>query len=74
MKNRSHELAIKRPRGFLFLHTGDIQQNHRAMQHKGVHFVRPSNEAVYESVAVFENLYGNLWDLIQPMTGNSRNN
>jgi hypothetical protein len=36
------------------------------MIERGVRFVRPPAEAAYGTVAVFEDLYGNLWDLIEP--------
>ncbi|MGC4038067.1 MAG: VOC family protein [Chitinophagaceae bacterium] len=53
-------------RVFLFLHTDNLQRDYANMRMKGVEFVRdPSNEP-YGTVAVFKDLYGNLWDLIQP--------
>ena len=53
-------------RVFLFLHTDDFGRDYAAMLAKGVHFVeKPRNEA-YGKVVVFEDLYGNRWDLIQP--------
>ncbi len=53
-------------RVFLFLHTDDFWRDYRAMTARGVKFVRPPNEESYGTVAVFEDLYGNKWDLIQP--------
>jgi catechol 2,3-dioxygenase-like lactoylglutathione lyase family enzyme len=53
-------------RVFLFLHTNDFWQNYTKMVEQGVNFIRPPKEEVYGTVAVFEDLYGNLWDLIQP--------
>jgi len=51
-------------RVFLFLRTEDFWRDYNAMLEKGVAFVRePKNEA-YGTVAVFKDLYGNLWDLI----------
>ena len=51
-------------RVFLFLHTDDFWRDYNAMLKKGVAFIRePKNEA-YGTVAVFKDLYGNLWDLI----------
>jgi len=51
-------------RVFLFLYTDDFWRDYNAMLKKGVAFVRePKNEA-YGTVAVFKDLYGNLWDLI----------
>jgi catechol 2,3-dioxygenase-like lactoylglutathione lyase family enzyme len=52
-------------RVFLFLHTDDFSRDHRAMVAAGVRFVREPREEPYGTVAVFEDLYGNLWDLIQ---------
>lgn len=53
-------------RVFLFLHTDDLLRDHASMIEKGVHFVREPQQEAYGTVAVFEDLYGNLWDLIQP--------
>jgi catechol 2,3-dioxygenase-like lactoylglutathione lyase family enzyme len=52
-------------RVFLFLETDDFWRDHRAMTEAGVSFVRPPSEQAYGTVAVFEDLYGNLWDLVQ---------
>ena len=52
-------------RVFLFLATDDFDRDHAAMLGKGVTFVRPPKQAPYGRVAVFEDLYGNLWDLVQ---------
>ncbi|MFZ0501468.1 MAG: VOC family protein [Steroidobacteraceae bacterium] len=52
-------------RVFLFLHTDDFWRDFRAYQAKGVVFVRPPREESYGTVAVFQDLYGNLWDLLQ---------
>ena len=52
-------------RVFLFLGTDDFWQDYREMQEQGIHFVREPKEAGYGIVAVFEDLYGNRWDLIQ---------
>jgi catechol 2,3-dioxygenase-like lactoylglutathione lyase family enzyme len=52
-------------RVFLFLETDDFDRDHEAMLARGVDFVeRPRREA-YGSVAVFRDLYGNRWDLVQ---------
>ena len=53
-------------RVFLFLHTDNFWRDYQNMIEKGVHFVRPPKEEVYGTVAVFEDLYGNLWDFIEP--------
>lgn len=52
-------------RVFLFLHTDDFDRDHAAMTAKGVRFVRPPSIQPYGKVAVFADLYGNLWDLIE---------
>ena len=52
-------------RVFLFLHTDDFWRDYRAMTERGVKFVRPPSEESYGTVAVFEDLYGNQWDLLQ---------
>ena len=53
-------------RVFLFLHTDDFWRDYNAMTADGIRFVRPPVEESYGIVAVFEDLYGNLWDMIQP--------
>jgi catechol 2,3-dioxygenase-like lactoylglutathione lyase family enzyme len=52
-------------RVFLFLATDDFRRDHEAMTAAGVKFVRDPKEAPYGTVAVFEDLYGNLWDLVE---------
>jgi len=52
-------------RVFLFLHTEDFWRDYNALTQKGVNFVREPKEEKYGTVAVFEDLYGNKWDLIQ---------
>ncbi len=52
-------------RVFLFLSTDDFWRDHQAMLAKGVQFVRDPKQAEYGMVAVFKDLYGNLWDLVQ---------
>jgi catechol 2,3-dioxygenase-like lactoylglutathione lyase family enzyme len=56
-------------RVFLFLSTDDFWRDYNEMLSKGIRFVREPKEAPYGTVAVFEDLYGNLWDLIQPLSG-----
>lgn len=51
-------------RVFLFLHTDDFWREHRALTAHGVAFVGEPHEEAYGTVAVFEDLYGNRWDLI----------
>jgi catechol 2,3-dioxygenase-like lactoylglutathione lyase family enzyme len=53
-------------RVFLFLNTDDFWRDYNDMVAKGVRFVRPPKTEPYGTVAVFEDLYGNLWDLIGP--------
>ena len=50
----------------LFLHTDSFARDYQNYKSKGVRFVREPKEESYGTVAVFEDLYGNLWDLIQP--------
>ncbi|WP_297702585.1 VOC family protein [uncultured Eudoraea sp.] len=54
-------------RVFLFLYTDDFWRDYREMSKQGVNFVRSPCKEVYGNVAVFEDLYGNLWDLIEPL-------
>lgn len=53
-------------RVFLFLYTDDFWRDFRAYKSKGIEFVREPEEVPYGTVAVFKDLYGNLWDLLQP--------
>jgi catechol 2,3-dioxygenase-like lactoylglutathione lyase family enzyme len=53
-------------RVFLFLHTDDFWRDYNNYREKGVEFVREPAEEVYGTVSVFKDLYGNIWDLIQP--------
>ena len=52
-------------RVFLFLYTDDFWRDYHAYQAKGVTFVREPKDESYGTVAVFKDLYGNLWDLVQ---------
>ncbi|WP_326810448.1 VOC family protein [Streptomyces scopuliridis] len=49
-----------------FLHTEDFARDHARMRAAGVRFLEEPRHEPYGSVAVFEDLYGNRWDLIQP--------
>jgi catechol 2,3-dioxygenase-like lactoylglutathione lyase family enzyme len=49
-----------------FLHTDDFWRVHRAFTERGVRFTGAPREECYGTVAVFHDLYGNLWDLLQP--------
>jgi predicted enzyme related to lactoylglutathione lyase len=53
-------------RVFVFLETDDIQRDYERLRERGVTFVRPPAEASFGTAAVFADLYGNLFDLIQP--------
>jgi catechol 2,3-dioxygenase-like lactoylglutathione lyase family enzyme len=53
-------------RVFLFLYTDDFYRDYEAMLGKGIRFIRLPVREEYGTVAVFEDLYGNLWDLIEP--------
>lgn len=55
-------------RVFLFLETDDFMRDHAAMKARGVRFRELPRHEAYGTVAVFEDLYGNLWDLIEPAT------
>lgn len=52
-------------RVFLFLNTDDFWRDYNEMISGGIKFIRPPKEEAYGLVAVFEDLYGNLWDLLQ---------
>jgi len=54
-------------RVFLFLHTDDFWRDYKNLQEKGVSFVREPIKESWGIVAVFKDLYGNLWDLIEPV-------
>jgi len=52
-------------RVFLFLNSDDFWRDYNEMVAKGIRFVRPPKQEAYGMVAVFEDLYGNLWDFLQ---------
>jgi lactoylglutathione lyase len=52
-------------RVFLFLHTDDFWRDYNSLRGHAVEFAREPKEEAYGTVAVFKDLYGNLWDLIQ---------
>ena len=63
-------------RVFLFLNTDDFWRDYNDMLSRGIKFVREPKKEAYGMVAVFEDLYGNLWDLLQlnddrPISGRS---
>ncbi len=53
-------------RVFLFLSTDDLRRDYEAYKSKGIEFVREPRAEAYGTVAVFKDVCGNLWDLIQP--------
>lgn len=53
-------------RVFLFLYTDDFYRDYENMKQSGINFIRPPKIENYGTVAVFEDLYGNLWDLLEP--------
>ena len=60
-------------RVFLILHTDDFEGDYRKFTARGVHFCETPRHEPYGTVAVFEDLYGNRWDLIEmkPLPKNS---
>ncbi|MEK6992598.1 VOC family protein [Paenibacillus sp. FSL K6-1566] len=52
-------------RVFLFLNTDDFWRDYEEMVQRGIEFVRPPKKQPYGMVAVFKDLYGNLWDLLE---------
>jgi uncharacterized glyoxalase superfamily protein PhnB len=53
-------------RVFLFLQTDDFSAEYKHMKEAGVNFLEEPRSEVYGTVVVFEDIYGNKWDLIQP--------
>jgi uncharacterized glyoxalase superfamily protein PhnB len=51
---------------FLFLHSDDFAADYARLRSRGVRFVESPREEEYGTVVVFEDLYGNKWDLVQP--------
>lgn len=67
--NAIQRLAVGNQSGgrvFLFLYTDDFWRDYYDMQQKGIEFARLPSEETYGTVAVFKDLYDNLWDFIQP--------
>ncbi len=56
-------------RVFLFLHTDDFRRDYHAMRERGVQFTEEPRHEPYGTVAVFTDLYGNRWDLLELKTG-----
>ncbi|MDH5630918.1 MAG: VOC family protein [Gammaproteobacteria bacterium] len=68
--NPEQEAAIGNQTGgrvFLFLHTDDFWRDYNRMVADGIEFVREPSEQEFGTVSVFKDLYGNLWDFIQPV-------
>ena len=57
-------------RVFLFLHTDDFERDYARYTRLGVRFVRERSRESFGTVAVFQDLYGNLWDLVEPADHN----
>lgn len=67
-KNETELATVGRQTGgrvFLFLHTDDFWRDYRAYTARGVRFIESPREESYATVVVFEDLYGNRWDLLQ---------
>ncbi len=67
--NKEQENSIGNQTGgrvFLFLFTDNLNRDYQKMIERKITFVRPPSDYTHGSVAVFKDLYGNLWDLIQP--------
>lgn len=57
-------------RVFLFLFTDNFWRDYEKLKSRDIKFVRPPEDLEYGTVAVFEDLYGNMWDLIEPTKNN----
>jgi len=74
-KNKREARAVGRQAGgrvFLFLHTDDFGRDYRRMRRRGVRFIGDPRREAYGTVAVFEDLYGNRWDLLMPKKPRAR--
>jgi catechol 2,3-dioxygenase-like lactoylglutathione lyase family enzyme len=58
-------------RVFLFLYTDNFHRDYQNLIDKGINIVRAPVQETYGTVAVFEDLYGNLWDLLEPSPNKS---
>lgn len=65
-EQRAHVGNQSGGRVWLFLHTDDFRRDYDEMRARGVRFVEEPREEAYGTVAVFLDLYGNRWDLLQP--------
>lgn len=57
-------------RVFLFLHTENFERDYQNLLRQEIKIIRPPSDEEYGRVAVFEDLYGNLWDLVEPRVKN----
>lgn len=57
-------------RVFLFLHTDDFWRDYEKLKDRDIQFVRLPEKLEYGTVAVFKDMYGNMWDLIEPNKNN----
>ena len=57
-------------RVFLFLHTDNFERDYQNLLDNQIEIVRHPQKEVYGTVAVFKDIYGNLWDLIEPTVNN----
>ena len=71
MKSEQHNFIGNQLGGrvFLFLNTDNFWRDYNQMVSDGIKFIRLPQEQDYGMVAVFEDLYGNLWDLLQLIDG-----
>ena len=58
-------------RVFLFLYTDNFERDYQNLLHQNIKIIRPPKTETYGTVAVFADLYGNWWDLIEPSISNS---
>jgi catechol 2,3-dioxygenase-like lactoylglutathione lyase family enzyme len=67
--NKEQQSSVGKQSGgrvFLFLYSDDFWRDYKNMLNEGVEFVREPKVEAYGTVAVFKDLYGNLWDLLEP--------
>ena len=73
-KNEKEAKSIGNQTGgrvFLFLFTDDFWRDYKKMIDRDIKFIREPKKEAYGMVAVFEDLYGNLWDLLEPIENDS---
>jgi catechol 2,3-dioxygenase-like lactoylglutathione lyase family enzyme len=67
--NETQQSVVGRQTGgrvFLFLYTDNFERDYQNLLAQGIKIVREPSQEIYGQVAVFEDLYGNLWDLLEP--------